>query len=174
MDGPPPVPPATMRDTKAHHVAIGALAFGLLALGMYTLWNFLSALVWAGIFAIALWPFYRRVTARFGTGKHNVMWPMLFTLAVALVFIVPLGLIGTQLARGDAELRRPSCAMPATTASRSRTCCTTCRSARPRWTIGGSRTWPTRKGAKELVERTSNGRVGGDEPPRSGRRSRGA
>ena len=68
-------------------------------LGGYTLWNFLGALAWAGIFAIALWPLYHMAVARFGTGRHNVLLPMLFTLAVALVFIVPLGLVGMQLAR---------------------------------------------------------------------------
>ncbi len=148
MDGPPPVspaaPPSVMRDTKAHHVAIGALALGLLALGMYTLWNFLSALVWAGIFAIALWPFYRRVTARFGTGKHDMLWPMLFTLGVALVFIVPLGLIGMQLAR-----RRSHRRIAAQRArSRDRRAGDAAPSAvRPGagGSAGGSRTWPIRK-----------------------------
>ncbi len=163
MDGPPPVspaaPPSVMRDTKAHHVAIGALALGLLALGMYTLWNFLSALVWAGIFAIALWPFYRRVTARFGTGKHDILWPMLFTLGVALVFIVPLGLIGFQLA---AETQHFAAFL---------------RNARdhgiaepemlhhlPFAQAPVDQWWQQNladpQGAKDLVERTSNGRVG--------------
>ncbi len=155
MDG----PPATFRDTKAQHVAIGVLSAGLLALGLYTLWNFLSALVWAAIFAVALWPFYRRVTARFGTGRHNVMWPLLFTLGVALVFIVPLGLIGMQLAREvhamaewlhnahDNGIAEPDLLhhLP----------------------FGQAQvdTWWQQnladpQGAKDLVERTSNGRVG--------------
>ena len=95
MDGSLPV----RSDTRPQYFAVGILAFALLALGIYTLWNFLSALVWAGIFAIALWPFYRKVTARFGTGRHNLMWPLLFTLGIALVFIVPIGLVGMELAR---------------------------------------------------------------------------
>jgi predicted PurR-regulated permease PerM len=85
--------------TKPQHYAVGALAVGLFLLGLYTLQHFLAALAWAGVFAIALWPLYRRTTARFGTGKHNVMFPALFTAAVALVFIVPLALVGFQLAR---------------------------------------------------------------------------
>ncbi len=80
-------------------LAIGALALGLLLLGIYTLWNFLSALVWAGIFAIALWPLYRRAEAKFGKGSHNVVLPAVFTLAIALIFIIPLGLTGMQFAR---------------------------------------------------------------------------
>ena len=91
--------PAPDGGTRAQHAAVGALAAALLALGLYTLENFLSALVWAAIFAIALWPLYRRAVARFGAGRHNLLWPAAFTLAVALVFIVPLGLVGAQLAR---------------------------------------------------------------------------
>ena len=97
MDGSIPV----SRDggTRPQHMAIGALALGLFLLGLFTLWNFLSALVWAGIFAIALWPLFCKAERRFGTGKHNILLPGLFTLAVALVFIVPLGLVGAQMAR---------------------------------------------------------------------------
>ncbi len=84
--------------TRAQHVTFGVLAGLLVLLGFYTLWNFLSALAWAGIFAIALWPLYRRTTRRFGEGR-GVLWPSVFTLAVALVFIVPLVLVGLQLAR---------------------------------------------------------------------------
>ncbi len=79
-------------------MAVGALAFALLLLGIYTLQHFLAALAWAGIFAIALWPLYRRVEARIGP-RHTILLPTLFTAGVALIFIVPLGLIGFQLAR---------------------------------------------------------------------------
>jgi predicted PurR-regulated permease PerM len=84
---------------RAQHTAIGALALGLLLLGLYTLWNFLDALAWAAIFAIALWPLYYRMEQRLGTGRHNLLLPGAFTLAVALVFIVPVGLVGLELAR---------------------------------------------------------------------------
>ena len=89
--------PFILSDTRPQHIAVGVLSFGLLLLGLYTLGHFLSALAWAGIFAIALWPLYRRTEARMGAG-HTVMLPALFTGAVALIFIVPLGLIGLQLA----------------------------------------------------------------------------
>ena len=78
-------------------MAIGLLTLGLMLLGLYTLWGFLSALVWAGIFAIALWPLYRRAQARIGVGRHNILLPALFTLAVGLVFIIPASLVGMQL-----------------------------------------------------------------------------
>jgi predicted PurR-regulated permease PerM len=85
--------------SRAQHIAMGALALALLLLGLLTLRSFLSALAWAAIFAIALWPLYSRVLRRFGTGRHNVLMPAVFTLGVALIFVVPVGLVGIQLAR---------------------------------------------------------------------------
>jgi predicted PurR-regulated permease PerM len=93
-----PLEPRGDGGTRAQHVAVGALAGGLLLLGIYTLWYFLSAVAWAGIFAIALWPLYRSTGKRFGAARHGVLLPTLFTLAVALVFIVPLGFVGARLA----------------------------------------------------------------------------
>jgi predicted PurR-regulated permease PerM len=84
--------------TRAQHVAFGVLALALVLLGGFTLWNFLGALAWAGIFAIALWPLYCRVRSRFQPGRHKLLLPALFTLAVALLFIVPLVLVGVELA----------------------------------------------------------------------------
>jgi len=93
------MPPTAPGSTTAQKAAIGALALGLFLLGVFTLWNFLGALAWAGVFAIALWPLYCRVRTRRGPGKHDVLLPGAFTLAVALLFIVPIGLVGLQLGR---------------------------------------------------------------------------
>ena len=84
--------------TKPQHFAMGTLAAALVLLGVYTLQNFLSALAWAGIFAIALWPLYQRTRARIGAARDSIVLPALFTTIVALVFIVPLVLVGVQLA----------------------------------------------------------------------------
>lgn len=86
-----------VEDTRVRQTASAILALVLIGLGVYTLWHFLSALVWAGIFAIALWPLYRRMINRFGTGRYNVGMPLIFTLGVALVFIAPLIVVGIQL-----------------------------------------------------------------------------
>jgi predicted PurR-regulated permease PerM len=98
----PATDPGGHAGTRAQHIAIGALALGLLLLGLFTLRAFLGALAWAGIFAIALWPLYERALARRRPGRHNILMPMVFTLGVALVFILPLGLVGVQLA-GQAD-----------------------------------------------------------------------
>src|SRR5579859_3174942 len=83
---------------RIRQTAIIVLVLVLTGLGLYTLRPFLSALVWASIFAIALGPLYRRAIERFGTGRHNILLPFAFTLGVALLFIAPLTLVGIQMA----------------------------------------------------------------------------
>ena len=80
-------------------VARIALAAVLVALGMWTIHRFLPAIVWAGIFAIALWPLYQKAQRRWPPGRHNVLLPAIFTVAVALVFLVPLALLAVQAGR---------------------------------------------------------------------------
>jgi len=85
--------------SRAQQVACGVLAFVLVALGLWTLHGFLSALVWASVFAIAIWPLYRRAVRRWPPGRHNLVLPSLFTAAVALIFITPLTLVAVQFGR---------------------------------------------------------------------------
>jgi predicted PurR-regulated permease PerM len=99
----PATDPGRRSGTRAQHIAIGVLALGLLLLGLFTLRAFLGALVWAGIFAIALWPLYDRALARRPPRRHNLLLPAAFTFGVALVFILPLGLVGVRLA-GQADM----------------------------------------------------------------------
>ena len=94
----PSATPGSPTATRGQTIAFGVLALGFVLLGLFTLKTFLDALVWAGIFAIALWPLYERAVTRFPPGKHNILLPGVFTLAVAFLFILPLGLIGLQLA----------------------------------------------------------------------------
>jgi predicted PurR-regulated permease PerM len=102
-DSPSVLTPPRAHGSTPQHAAFGVLAGALVLLGVFTLWHFLSALVWAGIFAIALWPLYRRAIgyagARAGSALHGTLLPALFTAAVALIFIGPLAAIGIQLAR---------------------------------------------------------------------------
>src|SRR3954462_3786764 len=67
-----------------------ALVGALLVLGICTLHTFLPALIWAVIFAIAIWPLYERLDARRGPAGHRVLVPALLTGAIALIFMLPL------------------------------------------------------------------------------------
>ncbi len=92
-----PTPHETERTQGGQQIARVALAIALTALGLYVLEGFLRALVWAVILAIATWPSYLRAQRRFGTGRHNVLLPLLFTAAITLLFVVPLALVAVQL-----------------------------------------------------------------------------
>jgi predicted PurR-regulated permease PerM len=75
-----------------------ALAAVLTGLGVYTLRGFLPALVWAGVLAIAVWPLYQWAHRRWPPGRHNLLLPIGFTFAVALLFIVPLAFVAARVA----------------------------------------------------------------------------
>src|SRR3954466_12779911 len=82
------------------------LALGLVLLGLWTLHGFLPALVWAVILAIATWPLYRRTRHRFPAHGHGILLPALFATAIALLFLLPLGLLAIQAGREAGALLR--------------------------------------------------------------------
>lgn len=105
-----PPPPAPMGDApppglspRAQGAAKAALVVGLALAGLWTIRAFLPALGWAAILAVALWPLYERARRRLPgqnpPGHDGVLLPALFTLAVALVFLLPLVLLAVQAAR---------------------------------------------------------------------------
>jgi predicted PurR-regulated permease PerM len=84
---------------SAQSLARLALFLALAGLGIWVLHHFIPALVWAVILAIALGPLYARAERRWPPGRHNLLLPLLFTAAVALVFLIPLVVLGVQAAR---------------------------------------------------------------------------
>src|SRR3954454_16938168 len=87
---------AALRPQALARTALVAI---LVLLGAWTVRGFWPALAWAAIFGIALWPLYQRTQQRWPPGRHNVLLPALFTVAVALVFILPLVLVLFEAAR---------------------------------------------------------------------------
>jgi len=94
------------KATRPQHAALLVLAVALVLLGVWTLHEFLPALVWAAIIAIAIWPLYRRALMRFPPGPHNLLMPSLFTLCIALLFLLPLTLVAVQFAHEAHDLFR--------------------------------------------------------------------
>ena len=84
-------------QARFQQIAGGLLVAVLVGLGAWTIREFVAALIWAGILAIAVWPLYQRMQAHFG--RSRMALPLLFTAAISLVFLVPLGLVGIELAR---------------------------------------------------------------------------
>lgn len=70
------------------------LSIILTLLGIFTLREFIPALLWGCIFAIACWPLYVRVKKKWPFYNHyNILFPLLFTVLIAMIFMVPLFLI---------------------------------------------------------------------------------
>ena len=74
------------------------LAVALLGLGCFILENFLRPLLWAGVLAIAVAPIHEWARLRAGPHRDGLLLPLAFTALTTLVFLVPLVLIGMQLA----------------------------------------------------------------------------
>ena len=95
-------PPGTW--TRAREVNLsgpqtraGLVAIGLLFLaGVYTIHEFLPALIWAVIIAIGVWPVYRRMSARWPQHRKGPI-PAVIILALLLVFVLPLTLIAVPV-----------------------------------------------------------------------------
>jgi predicted PurR-regulated permease PerM len=77
---------------KAGLAAITVLA----VLGLWTLRAFLPSLGWAIILAVSLWPWRARALALW-PGGADLAWPTLFTLTVALFFVLPLVMVAQMV-----------------------------------------------------------------------------
>jgi predicted PurR-regulated permease PerM len=95
-------PPLSSREEIAKRrqdIARAIFAATLFALGAWTLRGFLVALAWAAIIAIATWPLYQRVKSRWPAPLRHHLLPALFTIAIGLVFVVPIVIFGMMLSR---------------------------------------------------------------------------
>src|SRR5260370_40471587 len=93
---------ATPRDagsTSLQTVARIALATALIGIGVWILEEFVAALAWAAVLAIALWPSYRRMLLFLPERSDRAVAPLLATLASGVLFSAPLVVIGIALAR---------------------------------------------------------------------------
>jgi predicted PurR-regulated permease PerM len=84
---------------RAQRIARIVLALVLVGLGEWTLDEFMPALAWAGILAIAFWPSYQQARRHWPPGRYNILLPALFTLLIALVFVLPIAVAGMQLGK---------------------------------------------------------------------------
>jgi predicted PurR-regulated permease PerM len=92
-------PPPDTGSSSWQQFARIALATAVIAVGLWILADFLPALAWAAVLAIALWPLYRRVLRLLPEGSERGLGPLLATLGIGIVFIAPLVLLGIALAR---------------------------------------------------------------------------
>ena len=80
-----------METNRSQRIAILLVDLILVLIGSWVLRGFFGALAWAVVLAIATWPLYDRFVALFSPKRARDLAPLLFTILIALVFIVPFG-----------------------------------------------------------------------------------
>lgn len=83
--------------TPGQKYACLAAALLLSLAALFTLREFLPALTWTVVFAIALWPLFQRLAQRW-PGHRRALLPALFVLGVTVIFVLPLIVIAIPLA----------------------------------------------------------------------------
>jgi predicted PurR-regulated permease PerM len=81
-----------------------ALTAALLGAGLYILSNYLHALAWALVLAIALWPTYERILGRTSSRLAREALPLLFVALVSLVILLPVATLAVDAVRELQEI----------------------------------------------------------------------
>jgi predicted PurR-regulated permease PerM len=90
---------APLGEDTGQRIARMVLAAALVLLGVWILHRYLAALAWAAVLAIALWPLYRRLVSALGEHGQRILAPLILTLSIGLVFIVPFVYAAVEVAR---------------------------------------------------------------------------
>ena len=98
MEPDQPIPPSA-GSSYSQQIARIALATAVVAVGLWILADFLPALAWAAVLAIALWPLYRWLLLLLPERSDRALGPLLGTMLIGIVFIAPLVLLGIAVAR---------------------------------------------------------------------------
>jgi len=83
-------------------IARAVFVIALIGLCGWVLWDFIPALVWAAVIAIATWPLRQRLV---NTGLSPMAASVLLTAAWAILLVLPVIFFGTALAREAGSLR---------------------------------------------------------------------
>jgi predicted PurR-regulated permease PerM len=93
-------------DSRAQMVTRTAIAIVVVLLAAWVARDFLVALTWAAVIAIAAWPIYIRFATPIFGGRSPILAPLLFTLLTGLVLLVPIVLVVHQIAQGSDAFAR--------------------------------------------------------------------
>jgi predicted PurR-regulated permease PerM len=87
------------RAQPSQRIATSIVDIALVLLGIWVLRGFMGALAWAVVLTLATWPLYERFLTLFRPEQRRNLAPALFTLVIALVFIVPFGVAVVEIWR---------------------------------------------------------------------------
>jgi predicted PurR-regulated permease PerM len=91
---------AVPSESRVRGITRTIAAVGLLMLAVWLVRDFLTALTWAGLIAVTVWPIYGRFVLLI-PAERDVLAPLLFTLLIGLVLIIPLTAAMHQIALGS-------------------------------------------------------------------------
>ena len=93
-------------DSRARTVARVAIAILVVLLAAWVARDFLVALTWAAVIAIAVWPIHIRFAISVLGGRSPALASLLFTLLTGMVLLVPIVLAVHQIAQGSDAFAR--------------------------------------------------------------------
>src|SRR5450830_1401736 len=88
------------KNQRAASIALYGL---LVLLALWVIRDFIPAVVWAGVIAIALWPLLLRLETPHASRLRTIGVALLLTTAVTLFVVLPFVLVITQAARESHE-----------------------------------------------------------------------
>jgi predicted PurR-regulated permease PerM len=88
-------------DSRVHAVTRTAFALLLALLALWVASDFLSALAWATLIAVTVWPVYSRFASVVSGGRSRTLASLVFTILIGLVLLVPIILTVHQIAQGS-------------------------------------------------------------------------
>ncbi|MFJ2988173.1 AI-2E family transporter [Collimonas sp. NPDC087041] len=91
-------------NKKIQHAASTVLYALLVILALWVVRDFIPAVVWAAVIAIALWPLLQRLEPKPGSRARTAGIALLLTAAVGLFIVLPFLLVLTQAAHESHEL----------------------------------------------------------------------
>jgi predicted PurR-regulated permease PerM len=116
---PPPDKAALRDDARVRRAARIVLSILVAGLALWVARGFMYPLAWAAVIAIATWPAYVRFRTLISARPSQLMAPLLFTLLVGAVLVVPVIVTVHQIAQGSdalvewiGELRRTGIPIP--------------------------------------------------------------
>jgi predicted PurR-regulated permease PerM len=93
-------------DSRTRAVARVAIAILIVLLAAWVARDFLVALTWAAVIAIAVWPIYIRFAMPVLGGRSSALAPLLCTVLTGLVLMVPIVLAVHQITQGSDAFAR--------------------------------------------------------------------
>ena len=88
-------------DARSRQTVRAAFALVLIGLATWIAWDFIPALAWAIVIAVTTWPAYLRFAAMIPDTTPRFAAPLLFTIAVSIVLLLPFMLAVHQLAQAS-------------------------------------------------------------------------